>query len=392
MIRKVKFSNFYSFLGEQEISFLAKKKEGYDYLKSDSGDQITKIAGFVGKNASGKTNVMRFFSFLGYFICRSSKDETIINPDVAFKPFFNNEKSSNFYIEFQNDNQIFYYNCTVKKNVIQKEKLSVKKMTPYAKEAEVFSRKLNNDIELNKTFFDTFPQKFLSKVRPDISIVAFLKSNYDIDIINRTYDYFAGFKTNINEKGEINHMGHQLQALELYLKDEELKKEMEQFVCNFDLGLGGFEIIKEIKNGRISIDVKGIHETGKEKHKLDFDYESRGTRSLFFALGNILSALKSDNIIVIDEFESGFHPEALNKLISYFIDKNERGSAQLIFSSHALGFMNKLDMHQTYLVDKNEKCESFLYRLNEVENIRSDENFLAKYMTGSYGAFPKIRV
>ena len=392
MIRKVKFSNFYSFMGDQEISFLAKKKEGYDYFKSESGDQITKIAGFIGKNASGKTNVMRFFSFLGYFICRSSKDETIINPNLAFKTFFNNDKASDFYIEFENSNQIFYYNCTVKQNIIQKEELRVKKIAPYAKEAEVFTRKPNNLIELNKSFFDTIPQKVLSKIRPDISIIAFLNSQYDIDIIKSTYNYFLGFRTNINEKGDINHSGHQYQALELYLKDDEFKKEMEEFVCNFDLGLTGFEIVKEIKNGRVDIDVKGVHKTGKDENKLDFDYESRGTRSLFFALGNILSALKHNNIIIIDEFESGFHPEALNKLISFFINKNEDGNAQLLFSSHSLGFMNKLDMHQTYLVDKDDQCKSFLYRLNEVEDIRSDENFQAKYMTGAYGSFPKIRV
>ncbi len=392
MIRKVRFSNFYSFPDEQEISFLAKKKEGYDYFQSDSGDQVTKIASFIGKNASGKTNVMRFFSFLSYFVCKSSKDETVINPDVAFKTFFSNDKPSDFYIEFQSVNQIFYYSCTIEKNIIKKEELRVKKMTPYAKETEVFTRKPNNAIELNKTFFDTFPQKFLSKIRPDISIVAFLKSHYDIDTINEIYNYFAGFKTNINEKGAINHMGHQFQALELYLKDEELKKEMEQFVRDFDLGLSGFEIIKEIKNNTVTIDVKGIHKTGSKESRLDFDYESRGTRSLFFALGNILSSLKNNNVIIIDEFESGFHPEALNKLISYFIDRNERGSAQLLFSSHSLDFMNKLDMHQTYLVDKDDRCKSFLYRLNEVENIRSDENFLAKYMTGAYGSFPKIRV
>lgn len=393
MIRKVKFSNFYSFMGEQEISFLAKKKDGYDYFQSKSDDQITKIASFIGKNASGKTNVMRFFSFLSYFICKSAKNENIINSDIAFKTFFDNEKTSNFSVEFQNDNQIFYYDCSIKNNVIQKEALHVKKMTPYAKEAVVFTRKPNNVIELNKSFFDTsLPEKVLSKIKPDISIIAFLEAQYEIDIINEVYNYFAGFKTNINEKGIINHSGHQYQALELYLKDKELKKEMEEFVRDFDLGLSGFEIIKEIKDGGVIFDIKGIHKTGNEENKLDFDYESRGTRLLFFTLGNILSALKNNSIIIIDEFESGFHPEALNKLISYFIDRNEEGTAQLIFSSHSLGFMNKLDMHQMYLVDKDYECKTFLYRLNEVKNIRSDENFLAKYMTGAYGSFPKIRI
>jgi hypothetical protein len=54
--------------------------------------------------------------------------------------------------------------------------------------------------------------------------------------------------------------------------------------------------------------------------------------------------------------------------------------------------MNKLDMHQIFLTQKNDDGESLVYRLNDIEGIRTDENFLAKYMTGAYGAFPKIRI
>jgi len=140
------------------------------------------------------------------------------------------------------------------------------------------------------------------------------------------------------------------------------------------------------------VSVKGIHTTDLRNNKLDFAYESRGTQSLFFTMANILSALKHNNIIIIDEIESGFHPEALNKLIGYFIDENKDKKTQLIFSSHSLGFMNKLDMHQIYLTEKNGKSESSLFRLNKVKGVRPDENFLSKYMAGSYGAFPKIRV
>ena len=91
MIRKVKFSNFYSFNKEQEIDFLAKKKKTYDYYQSQTGDRVTKSAGFIGGNASGKTNVMRLFSFFRYFACESSKDESAGALAIAYKTFFNNK-------------------------------------------------------------------------------------------------------------------------------------------------------------------------------------------------------------------------------------------------------------------------------------------------------------
>ena len=394
MIRKVKFSNFYSFNKEQEISFLAKKKKTYDYYQSKSDDQITKVAGLVGGNASGKTNVMRFFSFLSYFVCRQINDESPFIPDIAYKTFFNNNESSNFYIEFENENSIFFYDFSIQKNTILKESLRIKKIQKGSRETEIFSRQSGIVKSLNEDYFKNLPISALPKIRDNVSFISFIKKSiYSIDIINSVYDYFSGFKTNINEKGETNHLRHQFKTLDIYLRDQNLKKEMENFICHFDVGLNGFDIKKEEnKEKGFSISVQGIHSTNAEHNKLDFIYESRGTQSLFFTISDILSALKNNNIVIIDEIESGFHPEALNKLISYFIDENKNRHAQMIFSSHSLGFMNKLDMHQIFLTEKNDNSESSVYRLNEIEDIRTDENFLAKYMTGSYGAFPKIRI
>ena len=393
MIRAVRFSNFYSFNEEQEISFVAKKKKTYDYFTSKSDDQITKVAGFIGGNASGQTNVMRFFSFISYFACRRVDDDFSLIPDIARKTFFNNIKPSKFYIEFEKDDSIFYYDFSIQRNKILHESLFEKRIQKGSRKVEIFSRETSNVQYLNKQYFKNLSANNLPKIREDVSFIAFIKkSSFSIDIINTIYDYFLGFKTNINEKGQINHLGHQFKTLDIYLKDPELKKEVENFICHFDVGLNGFVIKKETKERSFSISVHGIHSSKTKNNKLDFSYESRGTQSLFFAMANILSALKNNNVVIIDEIESGFHPEALNKLVSYFIDEDKNRNAQLIFSSHSLGFMNKLDMHQIYLVEKNDKSESSVYRLNRVKEVRPDENFLAKYMAGGYGAFPKIRV
>lgn len=393
MIRKVKFSNFYSFHKEQEISFLTNKKKTYDYFQSKSEDQITKVAGFIGSNASGKTNVMRFFSFLSYFVCRKINDESPLLSDIAYKTFFNNEEVSTFYIEFEKENYIFFYDFSIKNNMILNESLCVKKIEKGSRRVEVFLRQLSVIKVLNDDYFKNISINTLPKIREDVSFITFIKKlPYSVDVINNIYDYFLGFKTNINEKGEINHLAHQFKTLDIYLNNSDLKKEVENFICHFGIGLNGFEIKKETKEKGFFVSVHGIHSTETKNNKLDFIYESSGTRSLFFIMANILSALKNNNVVIIDEIELGFHPEALNKLISYFIDENKNRNAQIIFSSHSLGFMNKLDMQQIFLVEKNNEGESLICRLDQVEGIRPDENFMAKYMTGSYGAFPRIRV
>ncbi len=106
---------------------------------------------------------------------------------------------------------------------------------------------------------------------------------------------------------------------------------------------------------------------------------------------DFLKNIRAD-VSLLAFLKAHYNIEIVNEVYSYFINENEHGKAQIIFSSHSLGFMNKLDMHQMYLVEKNNSSESLAYRLNEIKDIRSDDNFLSKYMTGAYGAFPKIRV
>ena len=42
------------------------------------------------------------------------------------------------------------------------------------------------------------------------------------------------------------------------------------------------------------------------------------------------------------------------------------------------------------LVEKNENGISEAWRLDEMSNVRSDENYYTKYIVGTYGAVPKI--
>ncbi len=396
MIREVKFSNFYSFYKEQKISFLAKKKKTHDYYSSDSGDQISKIAGFAGGNASGKTNVMRLFSFLGFFVCRKADDDPALVSKIVYKTFFNNEEKSNFYVEFEINSSIFYYNFAILNDRILEEKLEFKEIKKGARIKTIFHRKDNILKILNEELFKNISAESLPQIRGDVSFISFIKlSQYKVDIIDIVYDYFFSFRSNINERGQnlINLFSFQGNVLSSYLNNKELRDKAEDFVRKFDVGLDGFEIRKEKKEDSSKLFVSGIHSTKMKNKKLDFLYESSGTRSLFFTLANILNALKHNNIVIIDEIESGLHPEALSKIINYFINENEKGQAQLIFSSHSHGFMERFDMHQIFLVEKSNMGESKVFSLSKVDGtVRSDENFLAKYMSGAYGAFPKIRV
>lgn len=390
MIRKIEFSNFYSFKDTQKISFLTHGKDSYDYFNSKRGDQVTKIATFIGGNASGKTNVMRAFSFLAYFTTTKSKDDEIGEITIPYKAFFNNNtKPSSFLLEFELDNKIFIYQLTLQSNSVKEESLQFKEIKLHSKSIILFTRELNKVTKINKKYFKNLRISKLPQIRSDISFIPFIKSLYDIEIINEVFQYFDNFDSNINEKGQINVYPDQIGAIRLYEKNPEIKEQMLEIIKGFDLGLDSFEIKKvEYNDKTIRYTIRGIHDTDSKENSLDFIYESRGTQHLFFILAKILKSLQSNGLAIIDEMEIGLHPEALNKLISFFLDENEEKKAQLIFTSQSLGILNRLDMQQVFLVEKDNKGNSSVKRLKT----RPDENFLNKYLSGSYGAYPKIKI
>jgi AAA15 family ATPase/GTPase len=374
---------------------LASKKQSFDYKQSISGKgQITTLAGFAGSNASGKTNIMRLFSFLCYFICREEKDGSGMIKDIAYKTFFNNEKPSNFYIEFEANSCIFFYKLTIEKKLITHESLHIKKNNNKTPKTKIFLRELNKALYIKEEFFPHLKSDQLPQVRGDISTIAYLKrSQYKFDIINTVFDFFSNFESNIDELGRAWNNVYKFGVFNRYINDDVLKHEMETIIRGFDLGIKSFDIQpSNTDNNKKPFNVQAVHTINQKNNRLDFDYESRGTQSLFFTLAILLEGLKNNSVIIVDEMETGLHPESVNKLITLFNDRNINRTAQLIFSSHSLDFMRKLDMHQIYLVKKDSKCESDVVRLNTVDGIRPDQNHLAKYIAGSYGAFPKIEV
>lgn len=334
MLRKITFKNFYSFEKEQEINFTAHKKNTYDYYNSPNNDQISKVVGFVGSNASGKTNIMRLLSFLSYFVCRNTDETTGIIPNLSYsyKTFFNNKEAAKFSIEYEKNNTIFFYNFSIKENIILSESLSIKKLGGRSRKNKVFQREKSSLKILNKNFFNKISIKSLPNIREDVSLITFIKkSTYSVEIINTVYDYFSNFKTNINERGEINNAAHRVLTLKQYDNTPNLKQNVNNFIANFNIGIKGFKIDKKTENGRELFFINGIHTTKHEDKYLDISCESSGTQALFFTAPNLLTAIKNDNVIIIDELESGLHPEAVDKLICYFIEENKNKKSQLIF-------------------------------------------------------------
>ena len=120
----------------------------------------------------------------------------------------------------------------------------------------------------------------------------------------------------------------------------------------------------------------------------DFKEESDGTKRLF-DLMNILLSEEDDILYVIDELERSLHPMLVRRYLELFMERNAKGSSQLVFTTHESSIMSQdiFRRDEIWFVDRGEKGNSRLYSLDRFKD-RFDKDIAKAYLDGRYGAIP----
>jgi len=132
--------------------------------------------------------------------------------------------------------------------------------------------------------------------------------------------------------------------------------------------------------------------TGKVSMNLDYD-ESDGTRKFYSYIGGLYKVFKDGGVYLSDEIDSNFHPALLMKIIQLFQNPMiNKAGAQLLFTSHDINLMNPNSMRrdQFYFTQKTPTEETRLFSLADVKGIRNNADFARQYLSGLYGALPKL--
>lgn len=403
MIHSFTCKNFYSFAEETTVSFAVNNKapKNNGYFSVPSGHRLSKVATVIGPNAAGKTNLLKVLPFLKWLIIDSfntKPEDPIVVQSFAFGKA--KSKPINLAVVFEIERKVYTYELVLTKEKILNEEL---KLTSSPKEKKstkkIFSRKWNEtrnrydfagkNFKLPKGFEN---KNLLCSNASVISVAARLNHPESQRIIK----YWKQLETNVVEAGWIsdyrlpNYIA-QYDTFDFFNENNALKAEAEKLLTRFDLGLSGFEIKKEKQENGSSLKVQGTHLFNGQKQSLPVHYESSGTKQLFVLLKNILVALQKGSIAVLDEFDINLHPEMVLALSDLFLQpETNPQNAQLLMSTHNHLLLSKLDKYQIVLVEKNENGISEAWRLDEMNNVRPDENYYSKYLAGAYGAVPKI--
>ena len=402
MIHSISCKNFYSFAGETSLDFKVNSKapENNGYVMTRSGVRLSKIETVIGPNASGKTNLLKVLPFLKWLII----DSFNMKPDhpIIVQPFAFGDKQdepTEMSVVFEVDGKVYTYTFIISKERILSEEL---KLTSFAKEKKstkkIFSRNWNDEAGRYDFWGGNFdlPKGFENLLRSNASVIGTaVRLNH---VESRSIaKYWGQIETNVIEAGWVgdhflpNSTVQLGETFNFFSENKALKQTAEKLLSRFDLGLSGFEIKKEKKENSFSLNVRTSHLFNGQTLYLPVKYESSGTKQLFVLLKSILVALERGSIAVVDELDVNLHPEMVVALFDLFMQpETNPKNAQLLLSIHSHMLLNKLDKYQIVLVEKNENGISEAWRLDEVSDVRSDDNYYSKYIAGAYGAVPRL--
>ena len=125
---------------------------------------------------------------------------------------------------------------------------------------------------------------------------------------------------------------------------------------------------------------------------LDFDSESKGTRTLISLLIPALETLSRGSLLVIDELDTSLHPNLARAFVSLFEkkDSNPHG-AQLVFSTHDVSLLGSglLRQDEVWVTDKDRDGASKFTPLTDFK-LRSRDDVERAYRYGRLGGVPSV--
>ncbi len=393
MLKKFKVSNFCSIGETQELSFeISDNNLLDDSARHACGHAVNLIECVIGANASGKTNLLKALTFILIYTRNSYTFKDQIAFDVhALKQ----GQPACFELEFASNQKLYQYKASINEDYIESEffgenvKRGFTRIFEYYRNGDDWTFKKANQLEINKADLKRFKERKVSSVLSSLLSLGYLPK----------ITFFEAFYSNVDRFGlnEFDKGAKTLEVSDILFGDDELKNAVLDFINEFDIGIDDFEfkaLKYKDKEGRNKtqqlLDTKHLTDNGS--FNLSLYQESNGTQAAIYLLTLVLPVLREGGLVVLDEIESGMHPHVVRKVINLFASKKHNpNNAQLFFSTHQHLLLNDRTKSQIYIAEKNSNnAETELYRLDEVEGVRNDENYMTKYLSGTYGGIPEI--
>lgn len=417
MLIYFKIKNFRSIKNELILDMTKHYRSDSSALKNNhfkiGGNNLIKSLILYGRNASGKSNILKAFRALTYLINTSDKlkHEEILQP---YEPYLFEKSNMTLPVEFEicfiaKDN--FKYRYSIKFN---KERFLYESLFfwPNGVESKLFERNLDNF-----TFGEYYKGEKVSIQKELLRNQLYLSKSAtrNIEFLKEVFIFFTKylFVSTIHAEDYDSYLIRS--ACDFMVKDNLRKENMKILLKAADTNILDFAITKiDEKNFKFPENVPdeikkafmdqflykiftnhNLFENGEKVgiKKIPLNFESLGTKKLLAVGGLILDALLDGSVLIIDELDKSLHPLLTRMLISLFHNKkNNPNNAQLIFATHDSSLLdnNLFDREQIGLVDKEYEGNTIFYKLRDIKGVRKNIPFEKWYLSGKFDAIPVL--
>jgi AAA15 family ATPase/GTPase len=409
------FGNFRSFRDMQKFSMEASPLRSNDNGLQEgnvfevSGLRLLKSKAVFGRNASGKSNLLKAWAAFCLMVRHSVAQEDLTGKiwDERFKLITNwDDQPIFFQYIFLYNGVIYRYGFQILSGKISYEWLysasggnevecymrignkvaidepQLANFDSFLKQAEEGNSELFRDDSLFLTAGALNGNKLLAGLRDQIKDIFTIDGIYDADPIKYTMNQLI--------KGPIK-----------------LRNAIKTFLTATDTNIGDLELgelleeLKEKSNAKEEFKRLFSHhsrydENGAlvDKIKVPFgEWESEGTWKLFGLSAIIFEALEDGKVIVIDEYDARLHPNISLKIIELFhSSETNPKNAQIIFVTHDSGLLRRAELRrdQICFVDKDRYGVSQMTNLVEYKGVRKDASYEKEYLSGNYNGVPYL--
>ncbi len=382
MIKYCEINNFFSIGDEQIVDFSLNNRKDF---------AANPVIGFAGSNASGKTNVLRAFAFLRFFISESFLG---LKPDsnIPSEPFFTQPgKDTSFFVIFAIDGRDYGYKLEFFGAAVSLEELSLYEDDNTGQMQPIFVRKKN---EIDRGSLVTpIP---IQDLRDNSSYISYAKQFNSQELIKKIATYFENFSVNILMHG-IKPIGYSWQSTLKLLEFEERRTQALKILKYADVAIQDIKVIKHTQKELESMELEAYTEAfyhnidGRILPFLGAERMSAGTLQMLAVLPSILYALEKGTVVIWDEIEIKLHQNLVAYLIGLFQNPSQNPKqGQLIFSFHNTVFMDILTPEQLWFAEKNERGRTEIFCAAQFQDLKDlHRHSLEKlYRVGRFGAKP----
>ncbi|SHL97109.1 AAA family ATPase [Mucilaginibacter sp. OK098] len=372
--------------------------------------RLLKNVTLFGGNSSGKTNILRAFSMMRYWVVKSYSDTTE-GKKIPVRPFVLNTVTENgpsyFDVHFIIGNTGYRYGFLADKEKVHEEWLLT---TTKRKEETVFTR-ADGEYHLDRGFQSEQKQrlKMLMEFTKGSALFLTVLAQFNIGFAETIMKWFLTHRMYLD-----NELDDDVNITADLLLKEGYREIIYKIIKESDLGFATIkEEIDDTKKPRRTQNVYDLLneevlktykiKTRHEKYNSELiikdtiyfdleEQESAGARKFVALLGPIVKALVDGTTIWIDELDARLHTVLVRLLVQLINSAAyNRSGAQAIITTHNVQLFKRLRRDQMITLEKNKFGVSAMASVYTNKNqVRGDAIMEKEYLNANLGGIPKI--